>query len=219
VEFSSGYRNNLAEIGKLCRSKGAYLVVDGIQGIGALRLDVHKCGIDGLSCGGHKWLLAPQGTGLFYCSSRAIKKLRHPMPGWMSVVGWQDYYNFDYRLFPDCRRYESAQKNLHGITGLGEALKVINSLKIADIERRIMELTDYLCMLLEDRGFRVFSPRGTGEKSGIVSFYPGKHNAEKVWGRLLRKGFVTSAREGRIRVSPHFYNTHAEMERLARALP
>jgi selenocysteine lyase/cysteine desulfurase len=109
--------------------------------------------------------------------------------------------------------------NLHGITGLGEALKMINRLGIADIERRILELTDHLCALLEDRGFQVFSPRMPGEKSGIVSFFTGRNEADRVWQRLLKRGFVTSARQGRMRVSPHFYNTREEMERLVKALP
>ena len=219
VEFSSGYRNDLRAIGKICRERGCYLVVDGIQGVGALRLDVKHCFIDGLSCGGHKWLLAPQGTGIFYFSSRVLGELSHPMPGWMSVVDWGDYYRFDYNLFPDSRRYESAQKNYLGITGLLESIKIMNRLGISDIERRIIALTDHLCDLLKKRGLHVVSPRGRGEKSGIVSFFTGDHEAEAVAERLLRKGFVTAARQGRIRVSPHFYNTFGEIERLVKALP
>jgi selenocysteine lyase/cysteine desulfurase len=219
VEFSSGYRNDLARIGKICRKRGVYFVVDGIQGLGALKLDVKKCLIDGLSAGGHKWLLAPQGTGIFYCSHRVMNELIHPTPGWLSVVGWNNYYEFDYTLFPDSRRYESAQKNLLGIAGLSEALKMINGLGIEAIEKRIIDITDHLCRLLEGRGFRVYSPRGEGEKSGIVSFYPGKHDADKVCASLLRRGFLTVSRQGKIRVSPHFYNTHEEMERFVRALP
>jgi selenocysteine lyase/cysteine desulfurase len=219
VEFVSGYRNDLEALGKLCKRRGIYLVVDAIQGIGALDLDVRKCGISALSCGGHKWLLAPQGTGIFYCSSKVIKKVDHPMPGWMSVVGWDGFYEFKYRLLPDSRRYESAQKNFLGITGLLEALKMINGLGIADIEQRILSITDHLCDLLRGRGFRIFSPRGDGEKSGIVSFDPGRHKAERIWNRLLKRGFVTSPRQGKVRVAPHFYNTYEEMESLVRALP
>jgi cysteine desulfurase/selenocysteine lyase len=219
VEFSSGFRNDLESIGKVCRRRGVYLVVDGIQGVGALNLDVKKCRIDGLSAGGHKWLLSPQGSGIFYCSSRVVKKLAHPMPGWMSVVGWQDYYNFDYRLFPDSRRYESAQRNFIGITGLLESLKLVNSLGIKDVETRLIAMTDHLCALLRAGGFRIYSPREHGEKSGIVSFYPRKLKAETVHAGLLRQGFVTSARQGCIRVSPHLYNTFEEMDRLVKALP
>jgi cysteine desulfurase/selenocysteine lyase len=219
VEFSSGYRNNMEELGRLCKKRGVYLVVDAIQGIGALDLDVKRCHISALSCGGHKWLLAPQGTGIFYCSPKVISKVDHPMPGWMSVVGWEDFYEFKYKLFPDSRRYEAAQKNFLGITGLLEALKMINGLRITDIEKRILSITDHLCDLLWGRGFRIFSPRGEGEKSGIVSFYPGRHKAESLSRKLLKQGFVTSARQGRIRAAPHFYNTHEEMERFVRALP
>jgi cysteine desulfurase/selenocysteine lyase len=219
VEFSSGYRNDLESIGRLCRKKGVYFVVDGIQGIGALDLDVKKCRVDGLSAGGHKWLLSPQGSGIFYCSRRVLKQLKHPMPGWMSVVGWLDFYRFDYKLFPDSRRYESAQPNFLGITGLLESLRLVNSLGIKDVEARVIAITDHLCDLLRDRGFEVFSPRRPGEKSGIVSFYPRRLKAETVEKRLTRQGFVICAREGRIRVSPHLYNTFEEMERLVEALP
>lgn len=219
VEFSSGYRNRLAEIGRICRSRGIYFVVDGIQGLGALNLDVKKCRVDGLSAGGHKWLLAPQGTGMFYCSSRVLNRLRHPTPGWLSMVGWQDYYNFKYHLWPDCRRYESAQKNLIGIAGLGAALKMINQLGIENVERRILDTTDYLCGLLEAHGAKVLSPRGEGEKSGIVTFKPRNYSGQRVCEHLLKRRILTVPRQGGVRVSPHFYNTRWEMERLVAALP
>jgi cysteine desulfurase/selenocysteine lyase len=219
VEFSSGYRNRLAEIGRICSQRGVYFVVDGIQGVGALALDVKRCRIDGLSAGGHKWLMAPQGTGIFYCSSRVLGKLRHPTPGWLSMVGWTDYYNFKYKMWPDCRRYESAQKNLVGIAGLNEALRTINGLGIEAIERRILDLTDHLCELLDRRGIKVLSPRGQGEKSGIVTFCPREGSAEAVCAHLLKRRMITVPRQGGVRVSPHFYNTRGEMERLVEALP
>jgi selenocysteine lyase/cysteine desulfurase len=219
VEFSSGYRNRLAEIGRICSRRGIYFVVDGIQGLGALKLDVKKCLIDGLSAGGHKWLLAPQGTGIFYCSSRVMPDLRHPTPGWLSMVGWEDYYNFKYKMWPDCRRYESAQKNLVGIAGLGAALAMINRLGIASVERRIIDTTDHLCRLLESRGMKVLSPRGEGEKSGIVTFLPRGLTGEQACALLRRKRMLTVPRRGGVRVSPHFYNTREEMEKLVAALP
>jgi len=219
VEFSSGYRNDLARIGRVCSKRGVYFVVDGIQGLGALTIDVKKCSIDGLSAGGHKWLLAPQGTGIFYCSRRVMDELAHPTPGWLSMVDWTNYYEFNYKLWPDSRRYESAQKNLLGIAGLNEALKMINGLGIEAVERRILGITDHLCRLLEERGFKVYSPRGEGEKSGIVCFRPRKYSAERLCAMLLKRGFLTVPRQGNIRVSPHFYNTHEEMEQLVRALP
>jgi cysteine desulfurase/selenocysteine lyase len=219
VEFASGYRNRLAEIGKICRRRGVYFVVDGIQGLGAIKLDVKKCLIDGLAAGGHKWLLAPQGTGIFFCSRRVLNELHHPTPGWLSMTDWQDFFNFKYKMWPDCRRYEPAQKNLIGIAGLNEALRMINELGIEAIEQRIIALTDHLCLRLEESGARVFSPRGEGEKSGIVTFWPRRGTAEKICAQLFKRGIMVVPRQGKIRVSPHFYNIESELDRLVRALP
>ncbi|MGQ9603302.1 MAG: aminotransferase class V-fold PLP-dependent enzyme [bacterium] len=214
VEFSSGFRNDLGEVARICRSKGVYVVVDGIQGLGALKIDVKRAKIDALSAGGHKWLLAPQGTGIFYLRRELLDEIEHPMPGWMSVVNWQNYYDFDFTLFKDSRRYESAQKNLIGLCGLYGALSLINRLGIESIQVRIIELTDHLCTRLTEHGYCIFSPRGEKEKSGIVSFYPKRLKAEQIWAGLRRKKFITSARQGRVRISPHFYNTFDELDRL-----
>ncbi len=219
VEFSSGFKNDLERIGKVCKRRGVHLVVDGIQGVGALRLDVKKCNLSAMSAAGHKWLLAPQGTGILYCPKRVMTGLEHPMPGWMSVVGWGDYYNFDYKLFKDSRRYESAQRNLLGLYGLMESLKLVDELGIDNIERRILGITDYLCELLEKRGFEIFSSRRDGEKSGIVSFFVKGRNAERVREMLRKRNIIVSAREGRLRVSPHYYNSFEEVEQFVKALP
>ncbi len=219
VEFSSGFRNDLERIGGLCKERGVHLVVDGIQGVGALRLDVRRCNISAMSAAGHKWLLSPQGTGIFYCALEVMKNLEHPAPGWMSVKGWTDYYNFAYDLFDDSRRYESAQRNLLGLCGLTESLELIDELGIEDIERRVFDITDYLCDLLERRGFTVFSPRGEGEKSGIVSFHVKGGDADGIRESLRRRGIIVSARDGRLRASPHYYNSFEEVERFVDALP
>jgi len=63
VEFLTGFRTDLKGMGELCRARGIYFVVDGIQSLGVIPPDVKECHIDMLSCGGPKWLLGPCGQG------------------------------------------------------------------------------------------------------------------------------------------------------------
>src|SRR5438128_6989247 len=76
VEFASGFRNDLDAIGALCRERGVYFFLDAIQGLGVLPLDVQKTPVDFLSADGHKWLLGPEGAGVFYIRRDLVDLLR-----------------------------------------------------------------------------------------------------------------------------------------------
>jgi selenocysteine lyase/cysteine desulfurase len=91
VEFDTGFRNDLAAIGQLCRERGVYLCVDGIQGLGAIPLDVSKVPIDFLSAGAPKWLMGPIGSGFFYCRCDLIDRLIPAFAGWQSVIDREEY--------------------------------------------------------------------------------------------------------------------------------
>src|SRR5262249_6796853 len=91
VDWSSGARTDLPPIGELCRSRGALFCVDGIQGVGAVRLDVERQLIDCLSVGGHKWLLAPEGCGCLYISRRVLDRVQSVLHGWNSVTDPDTY--------------------------------------------------------------------------------------------------------------------------------
>src|SRR5262245_30505137 len=66
VEFATGFRNDLDAVGQLCREEGVLFFVDAIQGLGVLPLDVSRTPVDFLAADGHKWLLGPEGAGLFW---------------------------------------------------------------------------------------------------------------------------------------------------------
>lgn len=219
VEFSSGYRNDIQTIGEFCRDRGVYFILDAIQGLGAIRLDVKRCGVHALSSGGYKWLLGPLGTGILYIAPQFIDELEVSTVGWTSVVNPKDYLNYDLTFQPDARRFEPGSLNLPGIYGLGASLELITEIGIEKIEQRIHLLTDRLCQGLEEKGYRIFSSRRPGEWSGIVSFYHLRIPAEELLEILARHRIVVSMRENRIRVSPHFYNTEAEIDRLLEVLP
>src|SRR5215470_14102212 len=181
VEFASGFRNNLAAIGRYCRERGVLFVVDAIQGLGALNLDVEACSIDALSADAHKFLLGPDGVSLFYVSRRAMERVKPTLVGWLSVNNPEDYLNYDQPYAPSARRFEAGALNTAGVAGLGAAIELFLQIGLEKIESHLLDLGDYLCErlregregresqeVLMDRGYRVASSRRDGEKSAII---------------------------------------------------
>lgn len=219
VEFASGFRNDLAAIGRHCRERDVLFVVDAIQGLGALGLDVEACAIDALSADAHKFLLGPDGVALFYVSRRAMERVKPTLVGWLSVNDPENYLNYDQPYSPNARRFESGALNTAGVVGLGAAIELFLQIGVEKIESHLLDLGDYLCGRLSDRGYRVASSRRDGEKSAIICLQHEKYSAHELYHLLNDRRIITTPRLGRLRVSPHFYNTREEIDRLIEALP
>src|SRR4051812_39983651 len=101
VEYASGQRHDLTKIGEFCRSEGKLFCVDAIQSVGVLPVDVQQMKIDFLSADGHKWMLGPEGAGIFYCRRELIERTRPIMVGWMNVIDAQNYGSYNYTLRAD----------------------------------------------------------------------------------------------------------------------
>jgi cysteine desulfurase/selenocysteine lyase len=214
VQFSNGFRADLEALGELCRGRGIYLHVDGIQSLGMLRCNVRRLKIDFLSAGGHKWLLGPTGSAFFYCRRDLIDELDVWNPGWLGVVNARAYLDYDATYRSDAKRWEEGSLNLYGIAGLGATVERFLEIGMANVERKILGLADRLDEGLRERGYRVTSPRGAGERSGIVCVNHERMDVGKLYQRLCDRGVVASLREGAVRFAPHFYNTEEEVERV-----
>ncbi len=221
VQYASGHRIDLRPIADTIHKAGGYLCVDAIQSLGALPVDVRTMGIDFLSADGHKWLLSPEGCGIFYCRRELCERLHPAIIGWMSMVDAERYGDYRFELLPDARRFEPGSYNVPGILALGATIDFLLEVGIDAIWSRIDGLTTRLCEGLERKGYRVFSPRGAGERSGIVIFDcpDGGITPEEIATDLAAKNIVIVVREGRLRVSPHFYNTSQQIDRVLEALP
>ena len=214
VEFASGYRNDLNAFGALCRERDVFFFVDAIQSLGVFPLDVQCTPIDALAADGHKWLLGPEGAGIGYIRREWVERL-HPIGvGANSVVHPYAFTTIDFTLKPHAGRWEGGAYNLPGITALGASLKLLMDEGIGQIEERITTLTDYLCEQAASRGWSVFSSRTPGEKSGIVSLVHPSLPASEVQRRCRAGGVIVNNRADRVRVSPHAYNTRAEIDRV-----
>jgi selenocysteine lyase/cysteine desulfurase len=235
VQYASGFRIDLRPIADMVHRAGGYLCVDAIQSCGVLPVDVEAMGIDFLSADGHKWMLGPEGCGFFYCRAERCGVLHPNVVGWMNMVDAGNYGDYRFEFQPDARRFEPGTWNVPGIMGLGASLELLLGVGISGpggVWARVEALTGQLHAGLEAKGYRVFSPREReAERSGIVIFDPPGGNGgggasggprdaiPRLLGGLEEQNMVIVAREGRLRVSPHFYNTAAQIERLLDALP
>lgn len=220
VEYASGQRHDLARIGQFCRDNGKLFCVDAIQSVGALPVDVEAMKIDFLAADGHKWMLGPEGAGIFYCRKELIERVRPVLIGWMNVVEAQKYGNYNYVLRHDAGRFECGTYNVPGLLSLKASLELLKSVRIGAVAHRLRELTDRLIEAVQKKGYQVISPREKWQWSGIVSFTSPKHNHEQIVKTLRKEHHIEIAtRENRLRASPHFYNTEEQIDRLAERLP
>ncbi|MFA9478028.1 aminotransferase class V-fold PLP-dependent enzyme [Phycisphaerales bacterium AB-hyl4] len=226
VQFASGHRIDLKPISDTLHqlpSGRGYLCVDAIQSVGVLPVDVQAMGIDFLSADGHKWMLGPEGCGIFYCHEDLAPLLRPTIVGWMCMVDAQNFGDYRFELLPDARRFEPGSYNIPGIYALGASIDLLLETGIDKVWARIESLTARLCERLPEKGYRVFSPRDhADERSGIVIFEPtddAKPPLPQIVTQLQQQGIVIALREGRLRASPHYYNRLEQIDRLIDALP
>ncbi|HVO35615.1 MAG TPA: aminotransferase class V-fold PLP-dependent enzyme [Gemmatimonadales bacterium] len=219
VQFSNGFRADLARLGDACRANGARLVVDAIQGLGALPLDVAAGGVDLLSCGGQKWLLGPWGSGFCYVRRELIQALEPPVVGWMAYEGMDDFTNllrYNDRLIGDARRFEVASLATQDHLGLATSIGLLLEIGIEAIAAYLRTLGEPVLAWARERGVPIVSPTDDLHRSQIVCIAP--PDGREAHRRLRQAGVVCALREGAIRLAPHCYNTMEEMEKVVEVL-
>ena len=215
VQFASGYRADLATIGRACRERGIWFVVDAIQGLGAMALDVRACNIDVLACGGQKWLLSPWGSGFTFVRRELIERMAPNAVGWMAVRGSDDFArltHYDLTWRDDARRFEVITLPYQDIAGFAASLELLEEVGHAAVERHVRSLADRVVERAgANRALRLVTPAAPARRAGIVSLAPS--DPAEASRRLTSAGISHSLREGAIRLSPHLYNTLEEIDR------
>jgi selenocysteine lyase/cysteine desulfurase len=219
VQFLSGYRAPLQEIGEICRRNQCIFMVDAIQGLGALPLDVRAFKIDALAADGHKWLTGPEGCAIFYISRELQERVEPVEFGWTNVQSYNDYASRDMTLRNDAGRYECGTLNTVGCFGLQAAIEFLLEIGIAEIASQVCFLADRIAAGAKEKGYEVMGDRTAATASGIVSFRKPTFTAEKVV-HALRSGRVIAApRAGWVRTSPHFYISPGDIDQMIELLP
>ncbi len=222
VQYASGYRIDVAALSRGVHEIGALLCVDAIQSVGVLPVHVQTMGVDFLAADGHKWMMGPEGAGIFYCRRQLLDSLRPSVIGWLNMVDAMRFDEYRFEFARTARRFEPGSYNVPGILALGASLDMLLDVGVDEVWQRVRDITDYAGERLCGVGWRVFSPRERDDEcSGIVSFLPpagGDPSPERIVARLKEQGIIAAPRAGRVRISPHFYNSRGQIDRLIDAL-
>jgi len=216
VVFATGFRNNLIALGQLCKERGIFFVVDGIQSLGALPFDVRAANVDFLACGSQKWLLGPPGGGFLYVRRELLDELAPgAYVGTSSVVDAANFLDYNFTLQPTAERFLLGSQNFIGMIGLHECIALIQEIGIEPISQRVLALAGTAIAALHERGYRVSVP-APEQRSGIV--IAEVDDPEAVSARLKAAGIISIPRGKGVRFAPHFYNTEAEILRAVETL-
>jgi cysteine desulfurase / selenocysteine lyase len=219
VQFLSGYRADLAAVGEMCRRKGLIFAVDGIQAVGAIKMDVQAMKIDALAAGGQKWQTSPHGTGFLYLTEELQSQIHQKSLGWLSVQDPWDFYNYNQALDRTARRYEGGSLIMPTLWGMHAALGTILEFGQEAIESHLLALTQILIDgFRKIDGVELYTPTQAGERAGIVTIKPpAKVEPKQVFKGLLQMNITAALREGMLRCSPHFYCSADEMNSVVEA--
>lgn len=216
--FVSGYRIDHAAIGKYLRERGILFCVDGIQTVGAMPTTVEH--VDMLAADSHKWMLGPSGAGLMYVRREAQPQVNPPIYGAHNVKCPDFVAQEQIVLRDDARKYEAGTHNLPGLVGMVAAMELIMEIGVDAIAHELLRKRAWLIPELQAKGYVVLNadaPQETG--SGITTFSHPDRDMNALHEKLTQAKVVAHLRVDRggkryIRVSPHFYNTDAELEKM-----
>ena len=222
VGYLTGWRIDVDRLARLAHDRGALLFLDAIQALGVFPLDVRLTPVDFLAADGHKWLLGPEGAGLFYLRDEHLDLLRPVGIGWNSVVGAYDFGRIQLDIRRQAARYEGGSQNMAGYFALGASLQLLARFGLSPsdwpIASRVLEIADLARERLQQID-AVLLDRCQGEnRSGIVAFRLPQQDAGAVRRRCLAAGVALGCRSGWLRISPHAYVNEEDVDRLVHVL-
>lgn len=218
VTYGNGFRVDLPALGRLCRERGARLVVDGVQAAGILAAPLSGLGADLIAIGGHKALFGLTGSGIVYCREDLIDKVATPFvkqPGQPPAASAHANRQFDY--MHTAHRFEGGNPNFLGVRVLAAGASFIESIGLERIEGRVRELTSECLRQLKAAGLRSATPEPWEERAHIVSVPAA--DAAGIMARL-REGerIVVNVKDGALRLSMSFFNNEDDIGRAVHAL-
>ncbi|MBA3400714.1 MAG: aminotransferase class V-fold PLP-dependent enzyme [Actinobacteria bacterium] len=216
ISYRTGYRLDVAEIARLAHQRGALCLADSYQAAGAIPLDVGALGVDLLTSGTVKYLLASSGLAFMFLRRDLHERLLPTQTGWFAD---EDIFRMDisdYSPAADARRFDAGTPpvpNIYaGLAGMG----IVEEVGVPAIEAHVKSLADRLLEGLDELGATVATPRGDGEYGPLVCVASTDPHA--LVEELQRERIVTSERDANVRVSLHLYNVEEDVDRILETL-
>ncbi len=216
VSHQNGYRHDLKALAALAHSRGALLFADATQAIGSFRVDVRDLDVDCLVCASYKWTLGPFALAFFYCKAEVLDRLQPSRWGWMQAAE-SDMQGRPLRLRDDARKFEYGTLNFQGMEELRTSLEFLSEIGMDKVEARVFALNERLHRGLRAAGADVWTP--ADNRSGMLTIH--HLDVARVSDALERQRIVTMPRpapRNQIRISAHFYNLEAEIDRCVEAI-
>jgi cysteine desulfurase / selenocysteine lyase len=216
--FISGYRLEVEPIATFLRERNILFCLDAIQTVGAFPMNAGV--VDLLAADAHKWLLGPCGAGIMYVREAVQEKLAPPVYGWHNVRCPEFVAQEQIVLRSGAARYEAGTHNLLGLVGLVTAMDMILEFGVENIASELLRKRAWLVPALQSKGYEVLHADAPPQNSsGITSFFRRDADLASLHQKLLDANVITSLRTDRkgqkyIRLSPHFYNTDQELQRV-----
>lgn len=217
VQYREGFRADLDELGHLADEAGALLAIDGIQGVGAVPVDLTPGHVDAFYAGGHKWLLGHGGGGFLWVRPGALEGARSFGRGWLSATDPMAM-DLDGALHPGARRFEDGNLAFAAFYALRASVELLLEVGVEEVWLHIQHLQDHLLRQLQGSGWQRVSSVEPGSRGPILGLQAPGWDVAAVAAALAERNIWVTARDGVLRVAPHLYNTIEEMDALARAL-
>src|SRR5688572_7749193 len=211
VYFTTGWIQDVRALAEICHRKGAVLIVDAYQSIGAFPFDVRAAGIDYLVGGTLKWLMGGPGIAFLYARREIAERARPSAVGWWGVM---DPFAFDVEHLAygtAARRFEYGTPAVAAMYAARAGLALLEDVGVPTVRERHMLLSQRLVDGAIAQGWTVRCPRDAAARTAIVTL---EHlDPQRVVEALRTRGVICDARPGLIRLSPHYFNTLDEMDR------
>jgi selenocysteine lyase/cysteine desulfurase len=216
VSYRTGEMIDVGRVVQLAHERGALVLLDAYQSAGSVPIDVKELGVDFLAAGTVKYLLGSAGLAFFYCRNELFEK------AWPTSTGWfadQDIFAMDihdYSPARTARRFQAGTPPIPSIYAGIAGMELIESIGIEETREHVLHLNAHLIAGIDELGGQVVTPRERDRHGALVCVK--SKDVDALVAALAHWGIVTSSRDSNLRISPHAYNSQADIDLVLEAL-